>query len=121
MRKSTKIAVFLIMLHAGAGMLAASGVAADMGVYPEPGGEKAVSNAQSAGENVDVEGGFGATLFTAIASVATSVLDIVRLVFALEAMLINLGVPIYFVAFVAAPVPIIFGLDIAYMISGRSM
>lgn len=121
MRKSTKLVVFLIMLHAGAGLLSASGVAADMGVLPDPGGDEKIDTAQSSAENVEAEGGIADTLFALYTSVTNSIMGVFNTVFALELMLSNLGIPVYVTAFLAAPVPIIVGLDIVYALTGRSM
>lgn len=121
MRKTTKLVVFLIMLHAAAGLLSASGVAADMGVLPDPGGDKRVGDAQSAAESVKAEGGIADTLFALYTSVTDSIRTVFNTVFALEIMLANLGIPVYVTAFLAAPVPIIVGMDIVYALTGRSM
>lgn len=121
MRKTTKIVVFLIMLHAGAALLAASGVAADMGIQPEPGGEDTVNETQEDAKNVDAEQGAFDTLFALYTSVTSSISGVLNAAFALERMLGNLGVPIYITAFLAAPIPIIVGLDIVYLLTGRSV
>jgi hypothetical protein len=121
MRKTTKLVVFLVMLHAAAAFLAASGVAADMGAMPDPGGGEKVDTATSEAESVKAEGGIADTLFALYTSVTSSIMGVLRAAFALEIMLTNLGIPAYVTAFVAAPIPIIVGMDVVYALTGRDM
>lgn len=121
MRKTTKLVVFLVMLHAAAGLLSASGVAADMGVLPDPGGDEKIETAASDAKSVEAEGGIADTLFALYNSVTKSIMGVLNAAFALEIMLHNLGIPMYVTVFLAAPVPIIVGFDIMYALTGRSM
>lgn len=121
MRKTTKLVVFLVMLHAAAALLSASGVAADMGVLPDPGGDEKIERAQSDAQKVEAEGGAVDTLFALYNSVTGSLTGFLNTAFALEIMLSNLGIPVYVTAFLAAPVPIIIGMDVVYLLTGRAM
>lgn len=121
MRKTTKIVVFLIMLHASAGLIAASGLGADMGVMPDPGGDDKVQTAKDSANNVEAEGGIADTLFALYNSVAQSLTAFLNTAFALEIMLTNIGVPAYVTAFLVAPIPIIVGMDLVYLLTGRAM
>lgn len=122
MRKSISIVIFLVLMNSTAGFLAASGVAADLGISPQPGGGQQVDNVNSELENVNPGGGAGATLFGLFTSAATILKDVfVMVTVGGPLMLANLGVPAFVIGLVFAPMYIIVGADLIYVYTGRDV
>jgi hypothetical protein len=119
MRISTQAVVFLVFLNAAAGVLTASGAAADMGVAPTPGGGEQVEQANNSAAQVSPGSGVGETLFALYVTATQTVVDIFGLIFAGPTMLSNLGLPTWLVGFVFAPAYIIAGADIIFVLIGR--
>lgn len=122
MRKSTQIVMFLVMMNATAGFLTASGVAADLGISPQPGASVQVGEINDAAQQPNPGGGAGGTLFGLFVSVATIAKDIfVLATVGGPLMLSNLGIPGFIVGFIFAPIYLIVGADLLYIYSGRSI
>jgi len=121
MRKTTHILMFLLFLHAGATMFVASGAAADLNMDPSVGGGEQLDKSQSNAEEVSSSQGTDDTLFGSFASAAGTVVGLFKGVFALELMLLNLGLPGFLVTFIIAPLSVIVGLDVLYTITGRNL
>lgn len=119
MRYSTRVVVFLIFLNAAAGALVASGVAGDMGIAPNPGGDQALEQANDSVSQVEPGGGPVDTLFGLYASVADTLSAVFGVVFAGPAMIAALGVPGWITGFVFAPMYLLVGIDIIYILTQR--
>lgn len=122
MRKSMVIVIFLVMMNATSGFLAASGVAEDTNMAPQPGGSQQVADVSDAAEDVNPGGGAGATLFGLFVSAGSIVKDIfVMATIGGPVMLSNAGMPSWLVAFIFAPMYLIVGADTLYVYTGRSV
>ena len=124
MRISTQIVVYLILMNATAGVLAASGVAADLGIGAQPGGGEQVGfvNDKASPDNINPGGGAGGTLFGLFTSVGATLKQVfVMATVGGPMMLSNLGVPVWLVTFIFAPVYLIAGADLLYVYSGRDV
>lgn len=119
MRYSTRVVIFLLFLNAGAIAIGQAGVAGDMGIQPAVGGDDALSEANQSASRVDASGGFGGTLFGLYSSVASVFQTIGAAAFAGPQMLINLGLPAFFVTFLAAPLYLLVGIDVIYILTQR--
>jgi len=119
MRYSTRAVIFLIFLNAAAGVFVASGVAADWGVSPTPGGDDALNDAKDSASSIQGDGGFAQTLFGAFAGAANAFETIFGVVFAGPLMISNLGVPAWLVGFVFAPTYLIVPIDLVYLLTQR--
>jgi len=119
MRYSTRIVIFLVFLNAAAAALVASGAAADMGIAPNPGGDQALAEANQSVAQVSPGGGPVDTLFGLYSSVADTLSNVFGAVFAGPAMIAALGVPTWITAFVFAPMYLLVGIDIIYILTQR--
>jgi hypothetical protein len=116
-----KIAFVLVFLNAGAELMRSSGIAEAMGANPEPGAGAKMEAALEAARKVNQGGGgFGDTLFQLFVAVTNSFEAVFKFVTAGPSMLINIGIPEPLVLFLFAPVALLVGRDIAYMLTGRS-
>lgn len=119
MRKSTNILVFAVFVTAGANMLEFSGVTAAMGV--EIGVVGHFGEAIQALNSVDVGASIIDSLFSIFVAVSNTFQGFVTAAFAVPILLINIGVPTYLVVFLTAPIGIVVGADMIYLISGRKV
>jgi hypothetical protein len=119
MRFSTRIVIFLLFLNAGAGLMVQSGVAADWGVDPNPGGDAELEKANATAAEIDPSGGLGDTLFGLYNSIAGTFQTVLETATAGPTMLNNLGVPGYLTAFLFAPLYLIVGIDVVYLLTQR--
>jgi len=119
MRYSTRIVIFLVLLNAAAGVMVQSGVANDWGISPTPGGGEAIEEANQTASEIKGSGGFGDTLFGAFAGAANAFGDIFGAATAGPTMLSNLGIPGWLVGFVFAPLYILIGIDLVFILTGR--
>jgi len=120
MRKSTRIAVFLLLLNASAAAVGQSGVADDWGVDPNPGMDEAIEDLEQAMDNIDPSN-LGETLFGLYTSITSSVKIVFNFVFYGPVMFNNLGVPAWATGVIFAPQYLFVGTDIAYVLSGRDV
>lgn len=108
-----------MLLNGVAGVLAASGVAADLGINPQPGGDEQVDRAEQSAENVEAGGGFGSTLFALYTTVTGTFETVYKLVFYGPTMLENLGVPGWMTGLFNSVITLVVATDIAYILTGR--
>jgi hypothetical protein len=120
MRISFQLVLVLVLLNSAAGVLVASGVAGDMGIQPNPGGDEKVAQANQSASSVDAGGGFGDTLFGLFISIAKAFEGVSNVVFFGPAMLTNLGIPSWATGMFSAVTTLIVGADAAYLLTGRS-
>jgi hypothetical protein len=120
MRKSTRVAVFLLLLNASATAVVQSGVANDWGVDPNPGMDEAIQDLEEAMGNIDPTN-FGDTLFGLYTSVTSAVEVIFNFVFYGPIMFQNLGVPDWATGVFFAPQYLFVGTDIVFVLSGRDV
>lgn len=116
---AVSVMVFLVFLNAASGVLVASGFAEDAGITPSVSDGGAVAEANSAGQTVEVGGGFASTLFQLYASVGGVASDILGIVFAGPIMFVSIGVPGWLVDFMFAPQYLMVAAAIVYTLSGR--
>lgn len=120
MRKSTRVAVFLILINFSAAAVDGSGVADDWGVDPNPGMDEAIEDLENAMGNIDPSN-LGTTLFGLYTSVTSSIKIIFNFLFYGPIMFQNLGVPTWATSVIFAPQYIFVGTDIAYVLTGRDV
>lgn len=118
-RPSVNIAVLLILVNSGAAFFLATGVAGDWGVAPEVGGDEEINQVQDTAGSLESNSGTGDTLLGLYDAVTGAFSSLVQIVFAGPTMLQNLGVPSAVTAFFFAPMYLIVGADIIYVLSGR--
>jgi hypothetical protein len=111
--------ILLIFLNAGPALLVSSGVAADMGIDPSVSGDEPINQANEGMSNIEASGGSLDTLFTLYQSVTSPVRTVTDVVFAGPSMLISAGLPDWVVGFVFAPMYLITGGAIIYVLAGR--
>lgn len=120
MRKSTRVAIFLLILSSSATAFEASGVAEDWGVEPETGMSDQIAELEAAMAQINPSN-LGSTLF----GMYTSVTKVIQIVFNFvlygPIMFMNLGVPGWLVSLVFAPQYLFVGADIAYTLTGRDV
>jgi len=113
------ILIFLILLNASAAFVGQTDFAKQTGVELQIGGGDQIERAEQQAKNINVNRN-GLDSFVGAIIAATSIMTtMVSVVVAGPAMLINLGAPAPLVVFIAAPIYVLIGLDIAYMMSGR--
>jgi hypothetical protein len=124
--RTTKIIIALLFLNGAATLLMASGIAADVGIAPNPGGDVSIVNSQVAAEGADgpqlsmgPQNASGGTLFGAFLWAFGILSSMVPFVFDGPAMLLALGVPPVLVNFVFIPVYATIGFDMVYLLTGR--
>lgn len=121
MRISTKLVIFLMLMNAAAGMMVASGVAEDLNIQPNPGGDTRVNETKQNASQVKAGGGLGSTLFTMYSTVADTLDSIYTLAFYGPEMLENLGVPGFLTDMFNGVLTVIVGADIVYALTGRDI
>lgn len=118
-RPTVNIAILLILVNSGATFFMATGVAADWGISPEVGGDSEVDEIEQTANNVESNSGTGSTLLGLYDAVTGAFSSLIQIVFAGPTMLQNLGVPSEITAFFFAPLYLLVGADIIYVLSGR--
>jgi len=118
--RSTNLVIVLVLLNASAVMAGAIGLT-DIGYTPDIGGGDEIDEAQSTAETISTERSALDEFVAGIIAAADSVRQIFGIAIAGPTMLANLGVPGPIVAFLAAPLYILVGLDILQVISGRAL
>lgn len=114
-------AVFLMFVNGAAGLMVASGTAADMGVTPAVSGDQSVAEANNAVDNIDVTGGFAQTLYTLYVSVTGPVQAFVGLVFGGPIILASVGVPGWLLEFLFLPQYIVVSGTVIYVLTQRAL
>lgn len=121
MRISTKLVIFLLLLDGAAFGMVASGVAADWGVHPQPGGDEQIEKTNQSASQLEAGGGLASTLFTMYTTLADTLNTIYKLAFLGPDMLNNLGVPWFITDMFKGVITVIVGLDIYYALTGRDV
>lgn len=119
MRYSTRVLIFLIFLNAAATAFSASGVAADWGIEPDPGGDAQLANVEENASSFQPSGGFAATLYGLYASVTGVFQNVIGVATAGPTMIGNLGVPGWVTAFAFAPLYLLVAIDLVYLLTIR--
>lgn len=119
MRFSTRVLIFLVFLNAGANAMIASGVAADMEIQPDPGGDQRIEQANETASNFNATGGFADTLFGLYSSVTTTFQNVIGVATAGPTMIGNLGVPGWFTNFLFSALYLLVAFDIVYLLTQR--
>jgi hypothetical protein len=123
MRKTTVLAVFLVMLNASAGFITASGIGAALDINPSPGGGQTIEQANQSvgGTNFNSGGSDFPTLIKAFISAAGAFVEVIKIVtIGGPLMLANLGWPNWLIGFLFAPWYLVSGLDLLYIVTGRA-
>lgn len=121
-RMSSAVLIFLLLLNGSAGILVASGLAADMQINPSPGMSEEMDNVvDSARSGFSPNAGIGDTLIAMFIAAISLVSVIVKGVFLAPEMFLNLGFPAWFVLPIFAPMYVVVVYDIIYVGTGRSM
>lgn len=115
-----KLVFVLVFLNSAAELLRASGWSSAVGADPDPGATAEMQKALDAASNIRPGGGFGDTLFALYNSVTSTFRAIFEFALAAPTMMTNIGLPDYVVAFMFAPMALIIGRDIAYLLMGRT-
>jgi len=115
------VTIILMLLNATPALLVNSGVAEDFGVDPAVGGDQRIDYANQNMSDVEPSGGIGDTLFQLFSSVTEPVKAVVDVLFAGPKMFNNLGVPEYITTFIFAPLYLITGGTIIYVLAGRRL
>jgi len=115
------VTIILMLLNATPALLVNSGVAEDFGVEPEVGGNEKIDQANQGLDTVEPSGGIGDTLFQLFSSVTEPVKAVMDVLFAGPAMFNSLGVPEWLTTFIFAPLYLITGGTIIYVLAGRRL
>lgn len=115
------VAVFLLFVNGAAGMMVASGTAADMGVTPSISGDQTVNDANSAVQNIRVSGGFASTLYALYTSVTGPVKAFLGLIFGGPIILASIGIPGWLLNFVFLPQYLVVGGTVIYTLTQRAL
>lgn len=118
--RSTNLLIILVLLNASAVMVGAIGMD-DIGYSPEIGGGDQIADAESEARSLSTERSALDQFVAGVIAAVDTVRTIFGVVIAGPQMLANLGVPGPIVAFFAAPIYILVGLDLLQIISGRSI
>jgi hypothetical protein len=118
--RSTNIVVFLVCLNAAAALMGATAFG-QVGPAPEIGGDQAIEDARDQGREISTDRSALDQFVSGIIAAASSVSIIFEVALAGPTLFLNLGVPAPLVAFVAAPLYIIVGLDVLQVLSGRDL
>jgi hypothetical protein len=113
------VLVFLLFLNAAAAVLVSSGVAADWGVQPNPGGDEELSSANQTAASFEPSGGAFQTLFSMYTSVTDTFSNVIGVATAGPRMFANLGVPGWLTTFLFAPLYILVAIDLVYLLTQR--
>lgn len=119
--RSTNILVALILLNSAAIFVGALPVSGELGYQPTVGGDDAIDEATSAGENIQSERSSLDQFVGGILAAASTITTMLGVVVAGPTMLINLGVPTALVTLLAGPLYVYVGLDILQVLSGRDI
>lgn len=119
---STAFLVGLILLNGAAGIMEASGLNDALNMSLDPGGDQQIDEKidDSKGD-INATGGFGDTLFSVFGAVGSAFSGFLELVTIGPRMLINVGIPSFFVTALLAPLFMIAALDIYFALSGRKL
>jgi len=120
MRLSTNIMLFIIVLNLVPGVMGAAGVWNDWGVQVETGVEDDVQRVQDRFEETQGGAFGGETLIGAILLVKDVLQTGYSLLWALPTLMSNLGVP-FIGVFINGLVPVLIGIDLLSVISGRDV
>jgi hypothetical protein len=113
--------VFLMFVNASAGVMVASGTAADMGVAPSIGGDEAISDANTQMQEIEASGGFASTLYGLYTSVTGPVQAVVGLIGGGPIILASVGVPNWLLQFIFVPQYLVVGGAIIYTLTSRAL
>jgi len=113
------VVILLMFMNATPALMVQSGVAEDMGIQPSVGGDTRIDQANENISDVSASGGLAPTLFQLFKSVTDPVQAVVNVVFAGPSMLMALGLPAWLVTFMFAPMYLITGGTIVYVLAGR--
>ena len=115
------VAVFLLFVNGAAGVMVASGTAADMGVTPSISGDETVADANNAVKTIRVSGGFASTLYALYTSVTGPVKALLGLVFGGPIILASIGIPGWLLNFVFLPQYFVVGGTVIYTLTQRML
>lgn len=115
------VAVFLLFINGAAGVLTASGTAADLGVTPSVSGDTEISQSNDAMGKIKAGGGFGQTLYGLYNSVTGPTKAAVGLVFGGPIILASIGIPSWLLNFVFLPQYFVVGGTIIYTLTQRAL
>jgi len=118
---AVNVAVFLLFVNGAAGVLTASGTAADLGVTPNIAGDNSIQDANDATSNIQAGGGFGQTLYGLYNSVTGPVKAIVGLVFGGPIILASVGIPSWLLTFTFLPQYFVVGGAVIYSLTQRTL
>jgi len=113
--------ILLMFMNATPALLVQSGVAEDMGIEPTVGGGDTIDEANEDMSAIEPSGGLAPTLFQLYTSVTSPVRSVMSIAFAGPSMLMNLGVPSWLVGFMFAPLYLITGGTLIYVLTGRRL
>lgn len=120
-RPSSKIVQMQLIANAVAGAVTASGLGTDLGINPALGVDNKLSEAM-AGLSQLTAGGFNLNTLVGIFNAILGIFLVpFKLIFYVEVMFVNLGVPVWLIGIVVAPAAYIVAADAAYVISGRDI
>lgn len=114
-------AVFLLFVNGAAGLMVASGTAADLGVNPSVSGDQAINDANTELGDVEPGGGFASTLYALYNSMVGPVKAFVGLIFGGPLILASVGVPSWILNFVFLPQYAVVGATIIYVLTQRAL
>jgi hypothetical protein len=120
MRIETSVVLFFVWFNAAAEMLGAVGFADALGMPFQTGVGEFGGAVNSLGE-VNITGGFFDTLLNVFIAVTVAFRSFALALTSGPRFLLNLGVPMPFVVFLSAPIALLVGRGIIYMISGREL
>jgi len=115
-----KIAIFLICINLAINALVVTGWAAAAGYQPAIGGDDAVEDAQTVGDQIEAEDTDAAGgLLSIIRTSIDAFWLLFGVIFAFPAMLINIGAPLWSVSLLTGPLYVIAGADLIGAFSDR--
>lgn len=120
-RVTLLIAMFLVLMNSTSVALAGSGWCDAADICLDPGGDRAVGDAQDASEQVTgTQSGDAQTLFTTIATAVRSLTPVlILLVVGGPVMLANIGIPSWGLTLVFAPAYLIVAADAVHLLINR--
>lgn len=121
MRPSVTLVVFYIYFTAGANLLRETGVAAALGVSTQVTAGEKLAEASETITNMRGGGGLGETLLGLYTAAGDTFTAFTIGVTAGPRILVNVGIPLSFVLFLHAPLAIMVGRDIIYVVAGRDV
>lgn len=121
-RITTTLLVFLILSNGAVTVMEGSGLSEDLGVNLAPGISEEVNTlTDKAKDGFQASEGLGDTLFTLFSAGFTLVSIFMQSLWAFPNMLLNLGIPSWFVWPVTTPLYLIATLEVMYAATGRRM